>query len=152
MNSLRSDIKLFTAPSKLVPGCVGLYTLQNIPKDTQIIEYTGEYQNEDCEYDMFLTDINEHLCRSYGFDIHQDESIDAINVGNILRFSNQSHKGYANCTAIVWYRNREYRNVLKSVEYISANSELVFDYGITKDLSWLREYNKRYLTNKLKKD
>lgn len=71
-----------------MPGCVGLFALEDIPKDRFIMEYTGEYYNTDCRYNEFVTMINEKIGRSYGFDVHFNESIDAVNTGNLMRFSN----------------------------------------------------------------
>ncbi len=49
-----NGVRVFTAPSQLVTGCVGLFTLEGIPKDSFIMEYTGEYYNNDCKYIEFV--------------------------------------------------------------------------------------------------
>ena len=57
-----------------------------------IIEYTGLiYEGSiTCPLDNYLISINDELGRSYGFTIDTETEVDAINVGNLMRFANHS--------------------------------------------------------------
>ena len=89
--------RLITAPSLLCSDIVGLYTLDSLEEDEFIIEYTGEIFDDSCPLNNYLTGVNDSLGRSYGFTLNDTKTLDAINVGNLMRFANHADIKYSNC-------------------------------------------------------
>lgn len=158
----RFEIKLFTAPSTLVPFCTGLFTYENIPSETFITYYTGEqYDDSKNHFINELSSINEReRGLTYGFNLHSDLNnveqfqlhkscaLDAHSIGNLMRFANHTDEEYANCKIkyLLGPENTYFLCLYSKVE-IPENMELVFDYGIGEHscLTWLSDYQQRFV-------
>ena len=120
--------KLITAPSLLCKEIVGLFTLEDLQEDDFIIEYTGEFFDDQCPLNNFLTEVNDSLGRSYGFTLNDQMTLDAINVGNLMRFANHANIKYSNCKVKLCFALGTVRAVLSAKRNIEAGEELHFDY------------------------
>lgn len=90
-------------------------------------------------------EINDKIGRSYTFDIDTEITVDAINLGNMMRFANHANQEYANCTTKICFARGSYRAVLVAKRDIQENEELTFDYGFSPDIDWVHCYNKKYV-------
>ena len=72
-------------------------------------------------------------------------TLDAINVGNLMRFANHANIKYSNCKVKLCFALGTVRAVLSAKRNIAAGEELHFDYMFQQNLSWLQEYNKKYV-------
>lgn len=117
-----------TAPSLLCNQIVGLFTLEDLKENEFIIEYIGKIFDGECPLDDYLRVANDDLGRSYGFDIEEELSVDAINVGNLMRFANHAEKKYSNCNVKLFFARGSMRVALIASRSILAGEELHFDY------------------------
>jgi len=86
-------------------------------------------------------EINDKIGRSYTFDIDTEITVDAMNLGNLMRFANHASQEYANCTTKICFARGSYRAVLVAKRDILVNEELTFDYGFSPDIDWVFSYN-----------
>ena len=112
-----SNYKLKVDNSLIKYGGLGVFTEENIPKDTLIGEYIGEKKN-----------IDEPVLSCYCLTLKSDSYIDAyeyprgiLAMINDCRFSNYKY----NCTFKVYKEKAE----VWSISEIEPNSELYLDYG-----------------------
>ena len=83
---------LYLAPSKI--DRIGLFTKQEIPKNTMVIEYIGEIVSEKVA-DKREKENDGWGCYMFGLDKNEGERsyvIDAIEKGNMARYINHSCK------------------------------------------------------------
>ena len=131
------------AQSAITGAGYGLFTLENLKENEFITEYTGEMISDaESVRRGIIYDSQEH---SYIFSLNQEHCIDAIVMGNKMRFANHRSGGEDNCFA----RNmRVMGNIcvaLYAKRDIEAGSELFFDYQYQKGevkYSWFVKYNK----------
>ena len=90
-------------------------------------------------------EINDRIGRSYTFDIDTEITVDAINLGNLMRFANHADQEYANCTTKICFAKGSYRAVLVAKRDIQAREELTFDYGFSPEIDWVKGYNQKYV-------
>ena len=118
----------------------GVYATARIPKDTWIIEYTGErisHEEADRRYDddsmdrhhTFLFTVNDAVC------------IDAAEQGNDARFIN--HSCEPNCEAVLTEDEDEVW--ICATRDIAPGEELTYDYGYEVDIEGgVEEARKKY--------
>ena len=75
-----------------------------------------------------MTEVNDSLGRSYGFTLNDQMTLDAINVGNLMRFANHANIKYSNCKVKLCFALGTVRAVLSAKRNIAAGEELHFDY------------------------
>ena len=113
------------------------------------MEYSGQISrvlsDDQCKLEVFLSEINDYIGRSYGFDVDSEISVDALNTGNLMRFANHADPWYANCTTKICFARGSYRAVLVSKRPIEENEELTFDYGFSPEISWVKGYNEKFV-------
>lgn len=90
-------------------------------------------------------EINDKIGRSYTFDIDTEITVDALNIGNLMRFANHADIDYANCTTKICFARGSYRAVLAAKRDIATNEELTFDYGFSLDIDWVKGYYEKYV-------
>lgn len=90
-------------------------------------------------------EINDRIGRSYTFDIDTEVTVDAINIGNLMRFANHADQYYANCTTKICFARGSYRAVLVAKKDININEELCFDYGFDPKIDWVESYNCKFV-------
>ena len=90
-------------------------------------------------------DINDKIGRSYTFDIDTEITVDALNLGNLMRFANHADQEFANCTTKICFARGSYRAVLVARRDVAANEELTFDYGFDPNIDWVFGYNEKYV-------
>lgn len=90
-------------------------------------------------------DINDKIGRSYTFDIDTEITVDALNLGNLMRFANHADSEFANCTTKICFARGSYRAVLVARRDISINEELTFDYGFDPNIDWVFYYNEKFV-------
>lgn len=125
-----------------IEGC-GAFALQTIPKETRIIEYTGERitpavaqrrygREERCDDDV---SAEPHF---YLFSVDSRTNIDGSVDGNEARFIN--HSCEPNCEAIV-EKKRVYIEALRTID---AGEELTYDYRLDAGDDVTEEDRQRY--------
>ena len=92
--------------------------------------------------------MNDLKGRSYCFTQDKVNTIDAIYVGNLMRFANHACDALANCHIKIVFAQGMQRVCLVAKRNIEEGEELYFDYHFSKEFEWLNEYNNRY-TNSL---
>ena len=100
----------------------GVYALRRIPKNTWIIEYTGERITHD-EADQRYDDEAMERHHTFLFTVDDQICIDAIRGGNDARFIN--HSCDPNCEAIL----SDGKIFIAALKPIEAGEELSYDYG-----------------------
>jgi SET domain-containing protein len=114
---------LFEIRSSDIAG-KGAFALERIPKNTRLIEYTGErvsHEVADARYDEEESKGNFHTVL---FSVDDKIVIDANVDGNEARFFN--HSCDPNCTSVI-VRKRVYLETLREIQ---PGEELVYDYEI----------------------
>jgi hypothetical protein len=107
----------------------GLFTLQDLPPDTIIVEYCGEVISEkECLRRMSDYKSTEHF---YFASLQSGLVLDAAVYGSTARFAN--HSCEPNCTLQKWTVNGEPRVVLVSTTFIKSGSELTYNYQYFQD-------------------
>ena len=103
----------------------GLFTLENIPKNSFIIEYEGELIN--------ITECTKRIHHKYKYDknfyiikIGNNQYIDAKNTNCLAKFAN--HSCSPNCKISVWICNKTKKVALFALTDINKHEELCFDY------------------------
>jgi len=76
---------------------VGLYAGEKIRKDRLIMEYTGKIIDENLPKEATNLLVNDFKGRSYCFTQDRINTIDAIYVGNLMRFANHACESLSNC-------------------------------------------------------
>jgi SET domain-containing protein len=100
----------------------GVFATERIPKDTRLIEYTGEvitWKVADRRY----ADDGENGYHTFLFDIDGKKVIDAAVGGNAARWIN--HGCAPNCQAV----GEGDKIFIESIKTIKPGEELVYDYG-----------------------
>ena len=91
-----------------------------------ILEYTGEVVSEKCYNRRKVQYEREGVQHFYGFELQENEIIDATKKGNLGRFCN--HSCAPNCLVRRWAVNGQMRLGIFAAQDIRAGEELVFDY------------------------
>ena len=99
----------------------GVYARVDIPKDTRLIEYTGEHISN-AEADRRYDDEKMHRHHTFLFILNSRTCIDAAVGGNISRYIN--HSCDPNCVA--WIEGRHIW--IDALRNIRAGEELAYDY------------------------
>ena len=107
----------------------GVYARTDIPKDTRLIEYTGERINN-AEADRRYDDEGMSRHHTFLFILNQRSCIDAAVGGNISRFIN--HSCAPNCVA--WIEGQHIW--IDALRDIKKGEELAYDY----EYDFLPEY------------
>jgi len=106
----------------------GLFTLDDIPEDTFIREYTGEYLSD--EEEISKRGSKNNITRTtYMFQLADPTTIDSMFMGNKTRFCNHSKK-YDNIIVKIINDSGIYRICLFSKRRIQRYEELLFNYQI----------------------
>jgi len=102
----------------------GVYAVRRIPKETWIIEYTGEIiSHEECDRRYDDESMDRH--HTFLFVKNEDEVIDALHEGSDARFIN--HSCAPNCEAIA---DEEDGGIwIVALRDIARGEELTYDYG-----------------------
>jgi SET domain-containing protein len=117
----------------------GVYATARIPKDSWIIEYTGErisHAEADLRYDDSAMDRH----HTFLFVVDHDTCIDAFIGGNDARYIN--HSCEPNCEAVVAEGEGEIWIV--ALRDILPGEELVYDYGYILEDESVEEALRRY--------
>ncbi|CDW71140.1 medea [Stylonychia lemnae] len=136
--------KVFTAKSTLCDEIVGLFAGEKIKKEKIIMEYTGKALIQDGPKEQMDQLINDFRGRSYGFTLDKSITLDAVYIGNLMRFVNHSHDKLANCYVKMVFSQGQQRVCLISRRQIETGEELFFDYQFKQDFDWLSDYRQRY--------
>jgi len=117
----------------------GVFAARRIPKDTWIVQYTGEiitHEESDRRYD------DEAMDRHHTFLFILDDTycIDAAVGGSDARYIN--HSCEPNCEAVYAEDAREIWIV--AVRDIAKGEELTYDYGFTVEMESWEEARRRY--------
>jgi SET domain-containing protein len=99
----------------------GVYARKDIPKDTRLIEYTGEHISN-AEADRRYEDETMSRHHTFLFILNSRTCVDAAVGGNISRFIN--HSCDPNCVA--WIEGRHIW--IDALRDIRAGEELAYDY------------------------
>lgn len=118
----------------------GVFAVVDIPKNTKIIEYTGERISWDVAVDRHPHDPKQPNHTFY-FGLDDGSVIDAKFGGNAAMWVN--HSCAPNCKAIEEDVGKKSKVFLYSKKNIKAGDELFYDYGLEVEDK---------LTKKLKKD
>jgi SET domain-containing protein len=117
----------------------GVYATARIPKDSWIIEYTGERISH-AEADMRYDDAAMDRHHTFLFVVDHDTCIDAFIGGNDARYIN--HSCEPNCEAVVAEGEGEIWIV--ALRDIMPGEELVYDYGYILEDESVEEALRRY--------
>lgn len=118
---------LLVAVSDVPNAGFGCFTKDAIKKGEFITEYRGELLPID-ESDR-RSIVYDNSGASYHFDLDNQTVIDAAQKGNKIRFAN-TDRDKPNCEPFVKMVNGERRIGLYALKNISAEEELMFDYGV----------------------
>ncbi|HEY4131306.1 MAG TPA: SET domain-containing protein-lysine N-methyltransferase [Gemmatimonadaceae bacterium] len=116
---------------------LGAFALQDIPKGTRIIEYTGEHI-DNVEADRRYDDDTMRNHHTFLFILTSKTCIDAAHDGNEARFIN--HSCNPNAEAVVG-RKHIWIDALKK---IPAGTEILYDYAYEDDDKYTEEDYRRY--------
>jgi SET domain-containing protein len=117
----------------------GVFAVRRIPKDTWIVQYTGEiitHEESDRRYDDEAMDRH----HTFLFILDHDHVVDATVGGSDARYIN--HSCEPNCEAVLEEDDREIWIV--AVRDIQAGEELTYDYGFTVEMESRDEARRRY--------
>ena len=87
--------RLIVGKSYIASDVAGLFTLDFIPKNSKVLQYTGKVKPDDGRDQTHLSwymqsRINELCDRQYGFELDKRTDVDAADVGGIMRFANHA--------------------------------------------------------------
>jgi hypothetical protein len=99
----------------------GAFALRDIPKDTRVIEYTGERISAE-EASARYDDSRAKRHHTFLFELGDERCIDAKRIGNDARYIN--HSCEPNCEA----RQEGNRIFIYARKQIPAGAELTYDY------------------------
>jgi uncharacterized protein len=116
---------------------LGAFALQDIPKGTRIIEYTGE-KISNAEADRRYDDESMQIHHTFLFILNSKQCVDAAFGGNEARFIN--HSCDPNAEAFI-PRGRIW---IEAIRDIPANTEIAYDYGFEDDAKYTIEDYRRY--------
>lgn len=116
---------------------LGAFALQDIPKGTRIIEYTGE-KIDNAEADRRYDDDAMEMHHTFLFILNSKTCIDAAFEGNEARFIN--HSCNPNAEAVVG-RAHIWIHALKK---IPAGAEITYDYAFEDDDKYTLDDYRRY--------
>nr|XP_047144450.1 N-lysine methyltransferase KMT5A-like [Hydra vulgaris] len=116
----------------------GVFVTKSFDKDDAILEYKGEV------IDRFEAERRHKIYQSNGegcfiFDVDSCNfklSVDATKSSNLGRYVNDSAGKFANCRPKSFLFNGHPRIILVATKFISANTELRYDYNDKQNLSW----------------
>lgn len=106
----------------------GLYTLDEIPDNSFIREYTGEYLTDDDEIGR-RGKQNQIANTTYMFSMSEETTIDSMYMGNKTRFCNHSEI-YDNVVVKILNDSGIFRICFFSKRIIKKYEELLFNYRI----------------------
>ena len=134
--------KLYVGNSKVCPS-LGLFSGEVIEPNEYIWIYSGEVLSEfDSEKRGVVQDIIEE---TYLFTLNTEHVVDASKAGNIMRYSNHGIQGHCNAVPkIIKFVNGTQAIGLYAIKQIDTGQEILFDYNIRKDFSWLKDYKDKY--------
>ncbi len=117
----------------------GVFAVRRIPKDTWIVQYTGEiitHEESDRRYDDAAMDRH----HTFLFILDETYVIDAMEHGSDARFIN--HSCEPNCEAVFEEEDREIWIV--ALRDILPGEELTYDYGFTVEMESWEEARRLY--------
>lgn len=106
----------------------GLFSQEEIPTGTFVVEYVGEVIDDDEFRRRVYRKQKEHDENYYFLNVAKDYTIDAGPKGNVARFMN--HSCEPNCETQKWIVNGIKRVGLFALEDIPVNTELTFNYNL----------------------
>lgn len=135
--------RLFVGKSKVCPS-LGLFAGEVIEPNEYIWIYSGEILNEsDSENKGVIQDIIEE---TYLFTLNTEQVVDASKTGNIMRYSNHGLNQHCNAVPkIIKFVNGNQAIGLYATKHIDIGQEILFDYNIRKNFSWLNMYTSKYI-------
>lgn len=101
----------------------GVFALQDIPKGTRLMEYTGERISHD-EADRRYAAVHENSPHTMLFAVDDETVIDATIRGGSARFIN--HSCTPNCDAV----EEDGRIFIETMRAVPAGRELTYDYNL----------------------
>jgi hypothetical protein len=116
---------------------LGAFAVQDIPKGTRIIEYTGE-KISNAEADRRYDDDSMDTHHTFLFILNGKECVDAAFEGNESRFIN--HSCDPNAEAFI-PRGRIW---IEAIRKIPAGTEIAYDYGFEDDPKYTEADYRRY--------
>jgi SET domain len=142
--------KLLIAKSEICGG-FGLFAGQKFAKDEYICHYIGEkiYYTEEMKRNK--TYVKEEC--TYLFEYDDEYIIDSVRIGNKMRYANHTPKEFVNCNAVIQIitSNKVRKIALVALREIRKYEEILFDYGLTLEFKWLKEYEEKYSYLKINK-
>lgn len=116
----------------------GAFIKNACEKDECIGEYRGELISH-CEAGK-RGKIYDRMNSSYLFDLNNQYVLDALRMGNKLRFAN--HSSSPNCYPKILFVAGDHRVGIFASEKLSAGQELFLDYGYKKDVApqWVKDH------------
>jgi uncharacterized protein len=120
----------------------GVFAVQDIPKGTELIEYTGErisWKEALRRHPHDPSDPN----HTFYFSLEDGSCIDALHGGNSARWIN--HACNPNCEADeIEEGPRAGRVFIKAIKNIKAGAELFYDYGLVIDAPYTAKLKAEY--------
>ncbi len=116
---------------------LGAFAVQDIPKGTRVVEYTGERitpEEADARYD----DDAVEEPHTFLFTVNKKIIIDGAREGNEARFIN--HSCEPNCETVI----EDKRVFVETIREIRAGEELTYDYHLDRPGRFREEWKERY--------
>lgn len=107
----------------------GLKALEDIAKDTFVIEYVGELITEEEAAARIKKSVERNEVNYYHLILDKNIIIDAGPSGNLARFMN--HSCAPNCRSEKWWVGNSYRMGLFAIYDIKEGQELTFNYNLS---------------------
>ena len=75
-------------------------------------------------------------------------SVDALDLGNLMRFSNHADsKQMSNSKSVIVFNNTDSTIYLQATRNIKEGEEILFDYHQGAEFDWVKEYNSKFMIN-----